>query len=328
MPDNKLERMRQLMREESDKKTGGNRSSFSGDKSVYPYWQTPEKQTATIRFLPDKDDDNAWFWVEKQTIKLPFSGVVGGEFPSASPVLVTVPCLDMFAKNTCPIIAATRHLWNTDETLARKYWKKRSFIAQGFVVSSPFEESELPENPIRRFHIGPSLLEKLKAGLVDPEMESVPTDYMNGTDFKLRKSRKGEFNNYDTSEWSRRTRPLSESEQIAIEKHGLFNLRDFLGTPPDADGVAVLKAMVQASLRGDPFDVASFGAHYRAYGAGGSSPSVPEGVDDFSSTPVNTGASFARPIPRDLDEIDTGGDAGMQDILAKLKARTSASVRT
>jgi hypothetical protein len=318
--------MRQLLREETEKKSG-NRFSSGGDKASYPYWNIPEKQTATVRFLPDKDDNNPWFWAERQTIKLPFDGIVGGEHETTAPQLVTVPCIDMFGE-TCPIIAASRPWWKTNETLARKYWKKRSFIAQGFVVSSPFEEPETPENPIRRLLIGPSLLEKLKAGLVDPEMENNPTDYLNGTDFKIKKTRKGDYNNYDTSEWSRRSRPLSEAEQIAIEHHGLFNLTDFLGAKPDADGVAMLKAMFHASVNGDPFDMASWGSHYRPFGAGATSGGAPEGVDDFSTTPKNTGAAYGHSVvvEPEVIEPDTAATTPM-DMLDKLRGRVSAARR-
>jgi len=327
MADERLERMRRMLREESEKKNGGSRNS-SGDKASYPYWNIPEKNTATIRFLPDRDDNNPWFWVEKQVCKLPFEGVSGGERPSSTPVVVNVPCVDMFG-DTCPIIAASRPWWKTDEALARKYWKKRSFIAQGFVVSSPFEEADLPENPIRRLILGPSLLEKLKAGLVDAEMENTPIDYINGTDFKIKKTRKSDYNNYDTSEWSRRTRALSEAEQIAIENYGLFNLKDFIGARPDANGIAMIKAMFEASIRGDPYDMDSFGAHYKPYGAFNSG-AAPDGVDDFTTTPRETGASFARAEPvRETARTEpgevTGTGADMQNIISKLKEKMPAA---
>ena len=325
MADAKLELMRQLLREEEERKSGNRPASSSGDKASYPYWNIPEKQTATVRFLPDKDDNNPWFWVERQTIKLPFDGVTGGDNPTTNPVLVTVPCIDMFGE-TCPIIAETRPWWKTNEALARKYWKKRSFISQGFVVTSPFEESDSPENPIRRFIVGPSLLEKLKAGLTDVEMENTPTDYLNGTDFKIKKTRKGDYNNYDTSEWSRRTRPLTEAEQIAIEQYGLFNLKDFLGSRPDAEGVAIIKAMFQDSKAGQPYDMASFGSHYKPYGAGVSS-SVPEGVDDLSSTTRNTGASYARPAPVQAELVADDAANSPLDLISKLRERTSTASR-
>jgi hypothetical protein len=271
MADQRLEALRAALRADAEKKTG-TRSSSSGDNASYPFWDIPEKTSATLRFLPDADDSNPWFWVERQVIRLPFEGVVGGEYPTTKKVFVTVPCVDMFG-DTCPIIAETRPWWkdvngqeNPLKETARIYYKKRSFLAQGFVVDSPFTEQNPPENPIRRFVLGPALLEKLKAGLADPDMEHHPTDYLNGCDFRVRKTKKGEFNNFDTSEWARRSRALTESERIAIEQYGLFNLKDFLGSRPDREGIEVIKAMFHASLNGDPFDTESFGKHYRAYG--------------------------------------------------------------
>jgi len=312
--DDKLERMRQLMRDEEEKKGGNRPSSNGGDKASYAYWNIPEKQTATVRFLPDKDDDNAWFWAERQTIRLPFDGVVGGDRPTTGAVVVTVPCVDMFG-DVCPVIAETRPLWKSNEALARKYWKKRSFISQGFVVSSPFAESDPPENPIRRLIVGSSLLEKLKAGLRDPEMENTPTDYLNGTDFKIKKTRKGDYNNYDTSEWSRRSRPLTEAEQIAIDQYGLWNLSDFKGARPDAEGIAMIKAMFHASMNGDPFDMAAFGNHYRPWGAGADATNVPDGVDDFTSTPKTNTV----PETETLSEVKSGPT----DLLNKLRERNT-----
>jgi hypothetical protein len=329
MADAKLELLRQKLREDAERKNG-NRSNSTGDKASYPFWNIPEKQTATVRFLPDRDDNNPWFWVERQTIRLPFSGIVGGERETTEPQHVTVPCIDMFVPNSCPITAAIRPLWKSDEKLARMYWKKRTYIAQGFVVSSPFDEPEPPENPIRRFNLGSSLLEKLKAGLIDPEMESIPTDYINGTDFKIKKTRKSDFNNYDTSEWSRRTRPLSESEHIAIERFGLFNLRDFIGNQPDAESIEVIKAMFHASINGEPFDMAQWGAYYKPYGAGAlATVTTPEGVDDFTSTPVNSGAGFrSKPVEmaelKESNEAKPATDDGMDDILARITSRVTS----
>ena len=143
-----------MMREEADKKNnGGNRPTSYGDNASYAFWNIPEDTTALLRFLPDKDDANPWFWAERQTIKLPFAGTIGGDSPTDKEVVVTVPCVDMFG-DTCPIIAETRPWWKDEnkKEAARLYYKKRSYITQGFVVSSPFVEPSVPENPIRRIH--------------------------------------------------------------------------------------------------------------------------------------------------------------------------------
>lgn len=329
MADTRLERMRQMMREEAEKKNGTNRTFASGDNASYPFWDIPEDTTALIRFLPDKDESNPWFWAERQTIKLPFAGTIGGESPTDKQVTVTVPCVDMFG-DVCPIIAETRPWWKDDakKETARLYYKKRSYITQGFVVSSPFAEQSVPENPMRRFMIGNELVQKLKAGLADIEMENDPTDYMLGTDFKIRKTKKGEHNNYSTSEWARRSRPLSETEVLAIEQHGLFNLADFRGARPDADGVAAIKAMFHASLRGDPYDFAEFGKFsWRPYGASGSNMAHDEEADDavVATTRTSTKASTVQASASEEDDgVANKGKPQPAAILAKLRDRVTS----
>jgi hypothetical protein len=335
MADERLERLRAALREEAEKKNNaGNKSSSSGgDNASYPFWDIPENTTATLRFLPDLDDNNPWFWVERQTIKLTFEGIDGGNYPTDKQVTVTVPCVDMFQRDTCPIIAETRPWWKDDakKELARKYYKKRSYIASGFVVLSPFEETNAPENPIRRFVLGNALLEKIKAGLADPDMENHPTDYLNGCDFRIRKTRKGEYNNYDTSEWARRSRALTEAEHIAINQHGLYDLKTFLGNRPDANGIAVIKAMFHASLNGDPFDHAAFGDYYRPFGGfGGRNNDAADAIDSA----VKPAARLAAPAVVAVDElgddvakaeaeITKAGVEAPSELITKLRARTA-----
>ncbi|CAM6054977.1 unnamed protein product [Sphagnum tenellum] len=131
----------------------------------------------------------------------------------------------------------TRKLWRVSIT------RRSLSFSKGFVVNSPLEEGNVPENPIRRFVINPSVYEIIKTSLMNPEMEDLPTDYVGGRDFKIAKTKKGEYANYATSTWSFRTRPLNEIEQVAIQQYGLFNLADFRGSRPDADGVEMIKAM-------------------------------------------------------------------------------------
>jgi len=333
MADPRLERIRQLMREEEDKKSGNNRQTSSGDNASYPFWNIPEGSTALVRFLPDADPENPWFWAERQTIKLPFDGTINGDSPTKNTVTVTVPCVDMFG-DMCPIIAETKPWWKDEDKkeAARLYYKRRSFITQAFVVNSPVEEQNKPENPIRRLILGNELIQKLKAGMADVEMEYLPTDYQSGTDFKIKKTKKGEYNNYGTSEWSRRSRPLSEAEVIALEQFKLFNLADFRGPRPDADGIAAIKAMFHASLRGDPYDFAQFGKYFKPYGVGGGNSATStddESVDDFSSTSMNTGAGHKveETVAKTVDSsasASSGAKLQPQDLLAKLRERTQS----
>jgi hypothetical protein len=332
MSDPRLERIRQLMREEEEKKNGNNKpSSFGGDNASYAFWNIPENTVATLRFLPDKDDTNPWFWVERQVIRLTFNGTINGDSPTDKAVTVTVPCVDMFG-DVCPIIAETKPWWKDESKIedARKYYKKRSFIAQGFVVNSPFEEPNKPENPIRRFSLGKELIDKLKAGMADTEMEYLPTDFQNGTDFKIRKTKKGgkeSHNSYATSEWSRRSRPLSEAEVIALEQHGLFNLADFRwGTRPTQDHIAAIKAMFHASLNDQPYDFAEFGKYFRPYGVSGGTPATGEDdvVDEVSHDTSSVKVESAPAVEHTTVKADLNTKPQPQDILAKLRERTAS----
>jgi hypothetical protein len=110
-------------------------------------------------------------------------------------------------------------------------------------------------------------------------------------------------------------------------------LKDYLGTRPDAEGVAIIKAMFKASLAGDPFDMAAFGAHYKPYGAGFGS-SAPEGTDDLSSTPRSTGSDYrhttesqSQPETVEATLTDKPSASNPKDLLAQLRERATTVAR-
>ena len=51
--------------------------SQGGDNAIYPHWNMDEGHSATLRFLPDSDTKNTFFWVERAMIRLPFAGIKG-----------------------------------------------------------------------------------------------------------------------------------------------------------------------------------------------------------------------------------------------------------
>lgn len=276
--------------QEQEQKTG---RTGGGDGAIYPFWNIPEGTTATIRFLPDGDSNNTFFWLERQMIRLTFPGVKGSD--EGRTIGVQVPCVEMWG-DSCPILAEVRP-WFKDksmEDLGRKYWKKRSYLFQGFVTSNPLNEESEPENPVRRFIINPSIFKIIKGALMDPEMENIPTDYMNGTDFRLIKTTKGQYADYSTSNWARKERSLNEQELEAVQKHGLFNLNDFMPKRPSKDELVLIKEMFEASVNGELFDQDRWGAFYRG-GSGGNSPArAAAGTDDTDDEPA---APVSRPTP-------------------------------
>ena len=273
-----------------ESKGSDNKSSQQSDNAIYPHWNIDEGTSATLRFLPDGNNTNDFFWVERQMIRLTFPGVKGGE---NKPVTVQVPCGEMYG-DTCPVLTEVRP-WFKDpslEDMGRKYWKKRSYIFQGFVTENPLNE-QAPENPIRRFVISPQIFNIIKASLMDPDMENIPTDYLNGTDFRISKTTKGQYADYSTSKWARKETSLDEVQLAAIDTHGLFNLKDFLPAQPTAEHYQAISEMFQASVDGELYDPARWGNFYKPYGV-----EVPASATQASSAPAQSApAPAAAPAP-------------------------------
>jgi hypothetical protein len=307
---------------------GSNNNMGGGDNSIYPFWNMQEGQTATLRFLPDGNSANTFFWTERLMIKLPFAGVKGET--ESRPVQVQVPCMEMYGE-TCPILSEVRG-WFKDpnlEELGRKYWKKRSYIFQGFVADNPIKEDETPENPIRRFIIGPQIFQLIKAALMDPDMEELPTDYTDGVDFRLSKGSKGGYADYGASNWARRSRPLSDAEMKAINDHGLYNLSDFLPKKPTEVELKVITEMFEASVDGEPYDPERWSQYFRPAGmaaqtgdpvAANPAPKAKAPVVDDNEDDYTPPAPKANPAPKAEDSKPAAG-GNAQDILAMIRAR-------
>ena len=241
-----------------------------GDNAIYAHWNIPENTTARVRFLPDANTKNSFFWVERAMIRLPFAGIKGQA--DSKMVNVQVPCMEMWGE-ACPILAEVRP-WFKDanlEEMGRKYWKKRSYLFQGFVRENPIGDDKTPENPIRRFIISPQIFNLIKNALMDPDMENLPTDYSAGLDFNIKKTSKGGYADYNTSTWARKETALNSDEAEAIEKHGLYDLNDFLPKKPTDVELRVIKEMFEASVDGQPYDPDRWSNYYKPSGLKGGS---------------------------------------------------------
>ena len=259
-----LAEIRAKLKEQENRSSGG---SGGGDNAIYPFWNLKEGESATIRFLPDGDENNTFFWQERLMIKLPFAGVKNES--DSRPVQVQVPCMEMYGE-TCPVLSEVRG-WFKDknlEDMGRKYWKKRSYVFQGFVTDNPLKEDSSPENPVRRFIIGPQIFQIIKGALMDPDMNELPTDYTAGVDFRISKTSKGGYADYSTSTWARKERTLNEDEYKAIENHGLFTLSDYLPKKPSEVEVEAIKEMFEKSVDGEAYDLEKYGQYFRPAGVG------------------------------------------------------------
>ena len=311
---------------------GSNNSQGGGDRSIYPHWNMEEGQSSSLRFLPDGNTKNTFFWAERAMIRLPFAGVKG-EMDSKQ-TIVQVPCVEMFGE-ACPVLAEVRP-WFKDKSLedmGRKYWKKRSYIMQGFVRENPIGDDKTPENPIRKFIIGPQLFTLIKGALMDPELEELPTDYLRGLDFRIAKTSKGGYADYNTSKWARKESALTEVEQAAVDAHSLFDLSTFLPKRPGEVELRVIKEMFEASVDGQPYDTERWGQYFRPAGVGAPAGSAdattaaPAPVAKATPAPTATtawedDAAEAAAAPMVAAPVATAAPAqNAQDILAMIRSR-------
>ena len=305
-----------------------------GDNGIYAHWNIAEGTTARVRFLPDANDKNSFFWVERLMIKLPFAGIKGQ--PDSKPTFVQVPCVEMW-QEACPVLAEVR-TWFKDKSLeemGRKYWKKKSYLFQGFIRDNPMSDDKTPENPIRRFVISPQIFNLVKNALMDPELENMPTDYEAGLDFNIKKTSKGGYADYSTSTWGRRESALTTDELQAIERFGLYNLADFLPKKPNETELKIIKEMFEASVDGEPYDLERWGQYFKPAGMMNSELNSIRG----ESTPAPKAASVSKPVddtpPFDADDEEeaapvvvskpaaapAAGSKNAMDILAQIRNR-------
>ena len=197
---------------------------------------------------------------------------------------------------------------------------------------NPLADDKTPENPIRRFIIGPQIFTVIKGALMDPELEELPTDLLRGLDFRISKTSKGGYADYNTSKWARKESALTEAEQAAIETHGLYDLSTFLPKKPGEAELKVIKEMFEASVDGQSYDTERWGSYFRPAGvsapAGSSTGSAH--VDEDTPAPA---AKVAPAVASSFDDEDDAppaasapveakaGTQKAEDILAMIRAR-------
>lgn len=330
-----LEEIRNKIKEMENKKSYSPKSKTNFDNSSFPFWNMADGDESTVRFLPDGDSNNTLFWVERQLMNIPFSGVEGD--PSQPAVTVTVPCIEMFGEK-CPIHQEIRPWYNQDDEelkkLASVYWKKRTFLFQGFVRKTKLVEDPAAESPIRKFWFKPQVFNLVKTIIMDPDVQYSPVHYEQGFDFYLSKGKKGTWADYSGSRWARGATPLTEEERQAIETHGLYNLSQLLPEKPDAERLKVMFDMFNVSVDGGKYDPAKWGSYYSPRGfTAQSKPQVQVPANINSTTAPDEDESSSIPFDMPVTKVETPTPVEAQpstaapqsanDILAMIRNRSN-----
>lgn len=287
-----LAEIRAQLKAEAERSEAIKNGTFTGTRqpdAFLAFWNIPENSPLNLRFLPDADENNPFFWRERDMITLEFNGVVGMH---TDKVRVQVPCNEMWVPKSCPVLNELRKWYESaKETgneelkqLASKYWKKKSYLLQCFIApdSVAVKDDMAPENPIRRVLVNKEIFDKIKSILMNPGIKELPTHYEEGRDFGVVKTRNGGgFNKYDMSQFSMSERPLNAEERAAIEQYGLFNLGEFMPKQPTPEELQAIAEMFEASVDGKPYDPARWAFAYRPAGV-----QKPNGSTPATSAPV------------------------------------------
>lgn len=267
-------------------------SSNQNWKLFYPFWKMQEGQTAIIRFLPDLDEDNELsFLVENHSHEL----IINGKKE-------TVPCLSMYGE-ACPICDLSRQYYDEDNKIdGKRYYRKKSFIAQIIVMESPFETDS---NLIKLIDFGPKIYKQIQDGFQSGDLENIPCDLKGGYNFRIKKTKSGEYADYGTSNFSPKQSDLDDDIITSLD---LYNLKDFRTQHMSRE---TLEAMLLAEQTG---------ASYNA-----SSENVENVVTSFKAPSVAISSAPVEKKEAPVVEKSAVVENKENDILEQIRARARAA---
>ena len=211
--------------------------SSSGNK-FYNFWLMKDDESALVRFIPDADQDNPMgFMVENVTHNLYINGK-----------RKVVPCMKHMYGEDCPICNHSAKLYdqgNQDE--GKKFYRKKEYLGNVIVVDSPFDYQENDESKsVQRYiSFGPQILKIIQNAFMSDDLDAMPCDYDEGYDFRIQKSKQGEYSTYSLSNFARKSSAVPIELREMIQEVSLKSLR----TPPMAQDV--MEALLLSAITGN-----------------------------------------------------------------------------
>ena len=222
-----------------------NSSVDSLPNNYYAFYNIDEDAKAVIRFLPDLNEENPLgFMVEKLTHSLKINGKNK-----------TVQCLKQFGKE-CPICKKSAELYKEegkDTVVGKQIYRRKQYLAQALVVQDPLkytDDQEKAVGTVKLVNLGFSIIQKINAAFDDDDLDEVPWDYDAGTDFVIKKTKKGDYANYDLSKFANKPRSLTEEEREAVTA-GLIDLSTLVPKEPTEEDLIKL---LDAHINGTPIE--------------------------------------------------------------------------
>lgn len=262
-------------------KTSGEGGGNQQWKLFFNFWKAPVDSVSTVRFLPDLADDNPMgFLVENLAHEL----VINGKREK-------VPCLKMYGED-CPVCTLSQKYYDEkspehNEQLGKKYYRKKSYIGQVLVIDTPIEHDA--EQLVKLIEFGPKIFKQIQAAFQSGDLEEPPYELKGGYNFRIKKSKSGEYADYGTSSFSPKQTDVADD---VLEAMNLYNLAEYRTAKITRE---VLEAMLLADQTGGSVPDTKPVEKKEEASSTASTTKVEEESDNSSDTEVK--AEAAAPTP-------------------------------
>lgn len=218
-------------------------TSHSGSyNNYYPFWLMENGQKVVLRFLPDKNEENVnGFLLEKIQHKLTINGKD-----------TTVPCLSMYGEE-CPICKVSADYYaQGDDVNGKRYWKKRTNLAQAIILEDPLPVNEDGESDyegkVKYLSLTYQIINLITEAIRSDELEAMPDDLEDGYDFTIKKSAQGDYSTYLIgTKFANKPRPLTPEELELVEEYSI----DLSTLLPENPGLEKVQRLLNADLLGE-----------------------------------------------------------------------------
>jgi len=220
-------------------KTSGDNTGNQTWKLFFNFWKMDVDSTTIVRFLPDADEENPMgFLVENLAHELTINGK-----------REKVACLKMYGED-CPICALSQKYYDEkspdhNEKLGKKYYRKKSYIGQVLVIDTTIEHDQ--EQLVKLMEFGPKIFKQIQASFSSGDLEEAPFELKGGYNFRIKKSKSGEYADYGTSSFAPKQTDVADD---IIESMTLYNLGEYRTPRITRD---VMEAMLLADQTGGQF---------------------------------------------------------------------------
>lgn len=252
-------------------------------KLFFPFWKADIGTTSIVRFLPDLDENNPLgFLVENLTHDLMINGKKK-----------TVACGKMYGES-CPICELSQKYYDEkspdyNKELGYKFYRKKNYIGQVIVRETPIEHDH--EQLVKLIEFGPKIFKQIQAAFQSGDLENPPYEFEGGHNFRINKTKSGEYADYGTSSFAPRS---SNVEEDLIEQIELFDLAKYRAPHVARD---VLEGMLIAVESGGTYNEG--GSEAPAPAAPAKQTPKPVKVED-DDAPAEAPAAPAADAPKKL----------------------------